>query len=575
MSAIPPPEVVDAINDGRITSLRRTEFYQADGSTLWLPTEDEPISRLTGGSVNVDSSRDERRAGDFLFDNSDGALRPNSEDGLWYDKVIKAYRGVRYAVANKPPRIAIIHENAAGNAVALRTILYSLGFTDVDIKLSAATSEELTAYEIIISHGASGAAAKTGLLNTLYQTGKKIMTTGNESTPTDVPLIATVASTAVSAWGIDHMAYDTPVNDGWSAESQGSESGRIVTAVTASATAVAKYLDGATTHYTGIIEEHASGGRWFHYAPHTFGTQAKILLDNALNWLWNYQPFKEWITQIGEFVIDNLSEDHFPHIAKVTCRDYTKRCLTSKLERITSFSAGTPIRDLILAVGANAGVSKFDLPQTDATLSERLDFDRGTERWRVMKGAADSANLELYFDPQGYLTMREYLDPAYSPVSQTFFTGAGGNLISWSRSVNDSRLYNHIVITGETSEENALPFFGEAINNEPNSPTNVDRIGDRPYFYTSSFFTSNEQCQDLARSWLKLKSLESYEISWGTLVYPWLEAGSIVEFLDPARLDNEPTRFLLDTLNISMELAPMGSTGKRVTFVEDSTLVGA
>lgn len=72
---------------------RRVDIYQADGTTPWLldaPTID--------GSVSVDYERDERRSFDLTFDNSDGAVS-YSPSGFWYDKIIKAYRGVRYSVS--------------------------------------------------------------------------------------------------------------------------------------------------------------------------------------------------------------------------------------------------------------------------------------------------------------------------------------------------------------------------------------------------------------------------------------------------------------------------------------------
>src|SRR5690348_16845167 len=50
---------------------------------------------LLDGNVSCDYGRDERRAFDLTFDNTDGSISydPN---GFWYDKVIKGYRGVQY-----------------------------------------------------------------------------------------------------------------------------------------------------------------------------------------------------------------------------------------------------------------------------------------------------------------------------------------------------------------------------------------------------------------------------------------------------------------------------------------------
>lgn len=568
----PPYEVVQAILNGQVTTLRSVELYEYDNVTRWYPAgDDEPVSRLTGGSISIDYTRAERRSCDITLDNTDNALRSDPYSGLWYDKVVKANRGVRYVTDPTPPPIAIIYEDVAGEAAKLQQIIQQVGYTKVDVLLNAATMDDLDAYQIIVSHGRAGTAGKTALLNQLYAAGKKIVTTGDGNTSTQVPLIAAVSGSVTIDWGIMQVLYDNPVNDGWSTESVGSATGVKVTGVRAAARVVARYLDGASEHYTAIIEENvSSGGRWFHYHPMSFGTQSKVLLKNALTWLWNYTPFREWITQVGEFQIDNIGEDNFPYITKISGRDFTKKCMNSNFESSASFSAGTNVIDLVKALAANSGITKFHMPTSAATLDSRLDVERGTTRWDIMQSAANSANFDIWFDADGYLTMAEFPDPSFSPIMHTFQTGQpDGDMVKWSRSTNDSRLYNHIIVTGETSEEGAVPFFGEAINNEPSSPTRVQRIGDRPYFYTSSFFTNNQQCIDLANSWLKIHALESYELSWDSLVYPWMDAGQIVEILDPRRTDVEPTRFLLDALTIPLDLGSMSGTGKRVTLVQD------
>ena len=506
------------------------------------------------------------------MDNADNCLRSDPYNGLWYDKVIKPFRGVRYATDPTAPPIAIIYEDVAGEASKLQQIIQQVGFTKVDVLLNAATVDDLNNYQIIVSHGRAGAAGKTTLLNQLYAAGKNIITTGLTNTSTQVPLIATNAVSEVVDWGIMQVLYDNPVNDGWTTESVGVSAGLKVTGVRATARVVARYLDGASEHYTGIIEENAiSGGRWFHYQPVSFGPQSKVLLKNALVWLWNYVPFREWTCQLGEFVIDNISDDHFPNQTKITGRDFSKKCLTSKFEDSLSFSAGTKVTDIVIALAANAGITKFNIPADPVAIDERMDIDRTSERWTVLQSAANSMKYDVFFDALGYLTMKAYQDPIFSPVLHTFQTGSpDGDMVGWNRSTSDAQLYNHHVITGEVNTEGALPFFGESKNTEPSSPTRISRIGDRPRFYTSSWFTSDQQCIDLANSYLKIYAQESYDLQWESLVYPWLDVGDIVEILDPRRNDYEPTKFLLTSLTIPLTLGTMSATGGRLHLVQDT-----
>lgn len=565
----PTQEVVDAIESGRTTVIRRADLYEADGDTPWYPegSIDDAKPRLSDGSISIDYSRDERRGFDITLDNRDKLLRPNSEGGLWYDKVIKMYRGVRYETDSNAPTVVIAEAPTDPDAIYIKQMLNSLGFTRVTINRSAAVLSDVFDYGLVVSYMPSTATAKASLLAAAYSAGMRVLTFGNGNDETTIPFI-TVTSAGSPVWGIDPVPYDTPLAGGWSAEDYAAEAGERVTTVRATAIVVSSILDGATQHHTAIIEENNdTGGRWFHYHPQTIGTEGKKLLANGLAWLWNYSAFRNWEQQVGEFTIDRIDSDYFPSLVKVNGRDYTKKCLTSKIEQAMTFPPETSLDQLVQALAANAGITKFNLPATGLTLGETMSFERGTERWNVIKQAAAPANMEVFFDASGYLTMREYQDPSLGDVSHVFKTGEQGNLVTFSRSLNDSRIYNHIVVTGESNEEGVLPFFAEAKNEDPFSPTRIGRIGDRSYFFTSSFFTDVSQCQTYANSLLKLHALESYEINWESFVYPWLEGGDVIQLLDPDANTTDPNRFLMDTLTIPMSLGPMQATGKRVTFV--------
>ena len=136
----PPPEVAAAVLRGQVTTLRTVELYEFDNVTRWYPAgDDEPISRLTGGSVSVDYTRSERRGLDLSLDNTDNALRSDPYSGLWYDKVVKVNRGLRYETDPTPPKIAIIYEDVAAEAAKLQAIIQQTGYTKVDVPLSATT----------------------------------------------------------------------------------------------------------------------------------------------------------------------------------------------------------------------------------------------------------------------------------------------------------------------------------------------------------------------------------------------------------------------------------------------------
>jgi hypothetical protein len=163
--------------------------------------------------------------------------------------------------------------------------------------------------------------------------------------------------------------------------------------------------------------------------------------------------------------------------------------------------------------------------------------------------------------------MREYNDPVLTASSFTFTVGTEGNLASFERSVNDSRLFNHYLVTGESSD--TIPVFAEAVNDNPMHPANRAEIGDRlaPIF-TSPFITSEGQAQDVANRLLAVSALQEYDLNFGALMVPWLDAGDIVTFKDILKNDpTAPTKFLLSSIAIPLNLGPMSGNGKRVAII--------
>lgn len=272
-----------------------------------------------------------------------------------------------------------------------------------------------------------------------------------------------------------------------------------------------------------------------------------------------------WVTPLGEFMIDKITRPHFPSLMQVTCRDLTKKLLLNKLTETTTFSAGAKVEDVISAVASNGGIVKMNLAITDKTLAYDITFDRGTDRWKIITDLAESINHEVFFDNFGNMTLRPYIDPISSPLTMTFNTGANGNLVSYSRQTEDSRLYNHVVVYGDNA--NAPMVFAEAENTEPSSPTNIARLGRRTYTYASQFITDNTQALAVAQRFLSRVALEQYDISMESFVLPWLEGGDAIKIILPNTATYEPTRFILPQFTIPLGLAPQSGSAKRVSII--------
>lgn len=569
----PTGGALDAILGATTRVTRRLEIYEADGVTLWDGV-DPSESRLVDGSVGVDSSRAERRSIDCTLENSDGLIK-HDPNGFWYDKVLKVYRGVTYDNPNTQPRVLII-QDPLGRMLAL--FRGQLGLRTVDLFSGTPTLADFADYDIIAADSNTSGLAYAPLMTQAYNLGYSIWTSGLANDETQLPfVVSSIAKASGVTWAIDPFTGDSPLAGGWSSHSFTGDTtaGRTATALANSASVVGTMTHSSTTTFVCIVAQNNATGRWFHYQPNLWGdSTTNTLFGKSIGYLYNYSPFIDYETQIGEFNIDRISDQWFPNQLKVTGRDATKKLLGSKFSNALTFAAGTDAATILAAVAANGGITKTLLNTVSQSLATDASFARADERWKAISDICQALNLEAFVNAFGYLVVRPFKDPVTSPVSLTLEAGQRGNLVDYSKSSDDTRIYNHIVVSSDSSDASAGLYFGEAKNEEPSSPTNIRDFGDRTYFYTSPFFTSNDQCKAYADSVLKTAALEEFELSFSSLVFPWLEAGDILNFVDPKEETDVPSRFLMTAFSIPLGLGPMTGTGKRVTIVGSASTPG-
>lgn len=573
----PGSAVKEVIDRGIGTVVRDVEIYESDGKTLWAPGLGD---RLVDGSVSVAYGDNERRTLDITLDNTDNLLRSNP-NGFWYDKVIKVFRGVTYNPSHVTPKAAIIEYQLASMTGGVRLAAWLKKYGVDAVYLPSWDASMVSDYDILISHGGNSLITRTAELKDFYNNGGHVITISNASTSTQVPHIGTSgAGVTSSAWAVVPQSSGGELSAGWTTETVTTAiAGTPVASVTPDAIVVSRKTVGTTTSsITASASISTAGGKWFNLhmpywgnTPNLDGNGIEIgrLLKNVVNWMKGSGLTKTWTTQVGEFVIDGINNDRLPSFTKVTARDYVKKCAISKIENPVIFAAGTILQTLVSSLANNAGVTKHKLDSMGGiTLSSDISFDRGTPRWQIMQEAAKAYNFELFFDGEGYLTARTFLDPTLGSINYVFKTGDGGNVSTLGRGTNDSRIYNHIVVYGDPpSGEVRLPYVASATNTTDSSPTAISRIGDRYYSYASTFFSTQQQCQDYANRLLKLHALESYELTFSSINYPWVEVGEIAQILDPNAVAGDPDRYLFDTATIPLTLGPMSGTGKRVTVV--------
>lgn len=553
----------------------RAEFYERDGRTPFKPND---MTRVIEGSVSVDMTRDERRAFDLTLENYDDQLSIQKKS-IWYNKIVKIFKGVYVSdITGDDIRIAVTGNSGTALTKRLinsaRQMAMNTGADTVRAFGRDITMEDVEDFNIILSATGTTNPANTTLLKAFMDSGRDVITistqtanlpliTASTSEPAqeDILVMPTGEGDAPGAYGWDFWQYDLIAGQ------------MKPTALASGVTVTARRSDG-TPAVMFMKSKVNSEGSWTHIHMDPPRTEAEIseadefiqLLRVIISSVKSDLTPAFWETQVGEFEIDTIKTQSFPRTMQLSGRDRTKTCMGSKLEAATAYKKGSKTPEVIRSLAANAGITKFRFEPLKHTLAAQVNYDLGTPRWEVMKGLAQSMTCELYFDGQGYLVLKPQEDVAKKTVHETFTTGEVGNVVEFSKTSDDSEMFNVIIVTSESNGEDTPPITAVAKNTNSNSATSIQQVGQRANVITSSVIKKKADAQKLADTTLKVSGLHSYSIDINTLQLFWLEAGMVIQFDDPYALGSEPSRFLLSSFSIPLGLGTMSMNAKRLVI---------
>lgn len=585
--ATPPAAVIAAFSAPTTQHYRRVEIYEKDGVTRWSK---DVIPRLVDGSVTLDYGREERRHFDLTLSNDDGMLL-NEPGEFWYDKIIKIFRGVKLPASHSTvPSVLVYLGQPEGEPAVesdiVRSALSSFGFIDTSVFFDDAGVHPLMdRFDVVImlSEDADIKAATQAYMlaggSVLVDSLQAAAFVGLAAADDEIASVPYVASPAYTIYPVPGSLH--PAGSGWTSFAAGKswEMGltpSLMFSLGFQSIALTNAYPANTNFpfaesvWVGSRESTGArvGACLFSIDRATWSNSGfKNFLAAMVGWLGEDLTLAEWEVQIGEFMIDRISEDNFPPQVSITGRDYTKKCLAAKFEASTQFNPPQYLELLIRNLAANSGVTKFNLPPTGITVTKTFYYERGTTRWEAMTEIATAYGYDVYFDAMGFLRLRQQQDPMLGAPSFVVKGGADGTMSAYAKSTADTRIYNHIVVTGESSDDGVLPVYAVSRNDNPASPTSTVNLGVRTYTYTSSFITTYEQAKAVADNFLTLHALEEYELSFDILMAPWLEVGDVVQWIDPKPASDDPDRYLLTALTIPLGLGTMAGTGKRVIKV--------
>ena len=600
MPAATPPAAILSLYQQAVRNItRRIEIYEPDGVTPWkgltgriypFPTVDGDSvpgdSDLVDGSVSVSYGDSERRTLDLTLDNRDGTYSPDPY-GFWYDKIIKAYRGVYIPsdVEVPPPSILVIEDLGGMNFLNFTNAMRAAGFYNIRYKVTAPVIADTVGYDIIVALSNSNSPTVAAVINAAWAAGKNIFTLGSAITQTSYPTIisTTTAIVANTSVALNKQATtmqaetNSPLMTSYVPPAS-TNAGYVIATVPAGVKVGA--IDGAS-RITALTFAYNTR-KWVHLqiADLTGFDQNPGMLDYMVRTFTWLNPkvagVTKWEIQVGEFMIDSIDEPRSPRQVTIHGRDYTKKLMNAMFGATTSYPKTNNAEATIQTIAVNGGINpnKIIMPASRQVFGTIQTFERGSTRWEAITKIAEAYNLEVFFDNVGNLVIRAFLDPTTANPIYFFTSGptVSASLTDWTRQTNDSSLVNQVIVCGESSDSTVVPVSYIANNTNPASPSNQQSLGIRSYYYSSPVITTVAQATALAKKFLAIYALEEFVMNWGSLCFDWLEAGDIVD-VNPAAADfrppnvNTPTRYLLTNFTIPLGLGPMSSTGKRVLVV--------
>lgn len=191
-----------------------------------------------------------------------------------------------------------------------------------------------------------------------------------------------------------------------------------------------------------------------------------------------------------------------------------------------------------------------------------------TSRADQVAAYAADGGMEVYFAPDGALVIRNLPQITDAPA-WTIKTGPGGTMKAFTRTRPLDRLYNTVILTPATNDPSQTWTQVVAQITDPANPRHPNRIGVRPYAYSSPTALTTAQAQTVAGQILTKIQGTTETLSITAMGMAALEGGDVVRILAPSDTGDLILTQFLQTLSIDLGTSEMSAT------TQDSTELAA
>jgi hypothetical protein len=290
-----------------------------------------------------------------------------------------------------------------------------------------------------------------------------------------------------------------------------------------------------------------------------------LTIFDGWSWLDELVPLGTFLVDRPEVFVDKNSS-----LITIDGSDYWKFIATGGFPSSQTFSIGTHVNTIIAEVVFASGIEPRwlaldpldDRDTYSKTIQKEVVWEMGDSRTDFLTNLAVQFGLELFFDPMGLLVSRTLADPELSPAVWQFTAGEDAIMLGLTRTWNDLKLINHIVVVGESTEGTPSNARYEKRDNNPMSPTYYKRIGDRVMTYTAPLISSNAQARLVAEKLWRENALIEEDIKLPTLCLPQIEGNDVIEVVERA-WSKTSSRYLVNRFDVPLRESSMTIETKR------------
>lgn len=270
----------------------------------------------------------------------------------------------------------------------------------------------------------------------------------------------------------------------------------------------------------------------------------------------------EWVSQ-GYYRIDSVEQQAAINgPVSVSASDRMQGVIDARLPTPWVFAAGSTIISVIEALildiypwavfDYDASLGTSTLASTQTTTDDRYGF---------INDIVTSYGMVWFWDYRGYLSV--HLPPSTTVPVWTIASGKGGTLVSETRQLNRTGVYNACVASGQDTGSGAVAV-AVVKDQDPSSPTYwYGNFGRVPQFYSSSFITTQAQAISAAQSILSRSTGLPYNVDLSAVPNPALEPLDTIVLTNR----NQPETHTLEKVTIPLDAATALTSSTRQKYI--------